>query len=349
MRLAIEDGYDRLLRPSVEREVSGQLSEFSDDHAITVFAANLRNLLLQPPLRERALLGIDPGFRTGCKVATVDPTGKLLHTVTIYPHEPRSEHGKSLQVLAGLVEIDKISVIAIGNGTAGRETEALVAELIQTFRVSQTPKAPHLAYVMVSEAGASVYSASRLARAELPDLDVTIRGAVSIARRFQDPLAELVKIEPKAIGVGLYQHDVDQKALGETLDGVVESAVNSVGADLNTASPALLRHISGIGPKTRRRDRRLSRSARRLPNPRELLKQVSGVGSRTFEQAAGFLRVSEGKDALDSTPIHPESYGVARSLLDLIGLPLGHPDLPSELVQQWTGRRDEPDDVGRRR
>ena len=249
MRLAIEDGYERLLRPSVEREVSGQLSEFSDDHAITVFAANLRNLLLQPPLRERAVMGIDPGFRTGCKVATVDPTGKLLRTVTIYPHEPRSEHGKSLQVLAGLVEIDKISVIAIGNGTAGRETEALVAELIQTFRVSPTPKAPHLAYVMVSEAGASVYSASDIARAEFPDLDVSIRGAISIARRLQDPLAELVKIDAKSIGVGLYQHDVDQKKLAASLDAVVESVVNYVGVDVNTASAALLGYVAGISKK----------------------------------------------------------------------------------------------------
>ena len=218
VRLAVEDGYDRLLRPSIEREVSGQLSEFSDDHAIQVFAANLRNLLLQPPLRERAVMGIDPGFRTGCKVATVDPTGKLLHTVTIYPHEPRNEREKALQALAALVVADKISVIAIGNGTASRETEALAATLIQgdedrtrmnadergekiddprPSTLVRVPKPAHLAYVMVSEAGASVYSASDIARAEFPDLDVSMRGAVSIARRLQDPLAELVKIDPQ--------------------------------------------------------------------------------------------------------------------------------------------------------
>ena len=253
VRLAIEDGYDRLLRPSIEREVSGQLSEFSGDHAIQVFAANLRNLLLQPPLRERAVMGIDPGFRTGCKVATVDPTGKLLHTVTIYPHEPRNEREKSLQALAALVATDKITVIAIGNGTASRETEALVAELIQTFEVSQTSKVSskvvHLAFVMVSEAGASVYSASDIARAEFPDLDVSMRGAVSIARRLQDPLAELVKIDPQSIGVGLYQHDVDQKKLAAALDAVVESVVNYVGVDVNTASAALLGYVAGISKR----------------------------------------------------------------------------------------------------
>ena len=195
-------------------------------------------------------MGIDPGFRTGCKVATVDPTGKLLHTVTIYPHPPQNDAVKARQVLAGLVQLDKISVIAIGNGTASRETEALAAELIQTFRVSQTLKVSHpLAYVMVSEAGASVYSASDIARAEFPDLDVSMRGAISIARRLQDPLAELVKIDAKSIGVGLYQHDVDQKKLAESLDAVVESVVNYVGVDVNTASAALLGYVAGISKR----------------------------------------------------------------------------------------------------
>ncbi len=214
VRLAIEDGYDRLLRPSVEREVSGQLGEYAGDHAIQVFAANLRNLLLQPPLRERTVMGIDPGFRTGCKVATVGPTGKLLHTVTIYPHPPQNEAEKAKAALAKLIELDGVSVIAIGNGTASRETEALVVDLIQgggeMAGAAKKPGFSGVAYVMVSEAGASVYSASDVARAEFPDLDVSMRGAISIARRLQDPLAELVKIDAKSIGVGLYQHDVDQ-------------------------------------------------------------------------------------------------------------------------------------------
>jgi uncharacterized protein len=324
MRLAIEDGYERLLRPSVEREVSGQLSEFSDDHAITVFAANLRNLLLQPPLRERAVMGIDPGFRTGCKVATVDPTGKLLHTVTIYPHPPQNDAAKARQVLAGLVQLDKVSVIAIGNGTASRETEALAAELIQAV------KAPHLAYVMVSEAGASVYSASDIARAEFPDLDVSMRGAVSIARRLQDPLAELVKIDAKSIGVGLYQHDVDQKKLTASLDAVVESVVNYVGVDVNTASAALLGYVAGISKKVAQ-----AIIAHRDENgpfsSRAELKKVKGLGPKAFEQAAGFLRVPGSKNPLDNTTIHPETYDATRQLLDLAGLNLRMADLPNRL------------------
>ena len=345
MRLAIEDGYERLLRPSVEREVSGQLSEFSDDHAITVFAANLRNLLLQPPLRERAVMGIDPGFRTGCKVATVDPTGKLLHTVTIYPHPPQNDAAKARQVLAGLVQLDKISVIAIGNGTASRETEALVAELIQAV------KASHLAYVMVSEAGASVYSASDIARAEFPDLDVSMRGAVSIARRLQDPLAELVKIDAKSIGVGLYQHDVDQKKLAASLDAVVESVVNYVGVDVNTASAALLGYVAGISKKVAQ-----AIIAHRDENgpfgSRAELKKVKGLGPKAFEQAAGFLRVPGSKNPLDNTTIHPESYDATKQLLELAGLNLRMADLPNRL-RAWceanglgAGRRTK--DEGRR-
>ena len=241
IKLAVEDGYDRLLKPAVEREIQSELTVYSDDHAIQVFATNLRKLLLQPPIRERRVMGIDPGFRTGCKVTTIDPTGKLLHMATIYPHPPQKERGKALEVLAGLVQLDKITVIAIGNGTASRETEALAAELVHDTK--------GLAYVMVSEAGASVYSASDLARAEFPDLDVSMRGAVSIARRLQDPLAELVKIDPQSIGIGLYQHDVDQKKLTETLDAVVESVVNYVGVDVNTASAALLGYVAGISKR----------------------------------------------------------------------------------------------------
>ena len=332
MRLAIEDGYERLLRPSVEREVSGQLSEFSDDHAITVFAANLRNLLLQPPLRERAVMGIDPGFRTGCKVATVDPTGKLLHTVTIYPHPPQNDAAKARQALAGLVQLDKISVIAIGNGTASRETEALAAELIQAV------KAPHLAYVMVSEAGASVYSASDIARAEFPDLDVSMRGAISIARRLQDPLAELVKIDAQSIGVGLYQHDVDQKKLAASLDAVVESVVNYVGVDANTASAALLGYVAGISKKVAQ-----AIIAHRDENgpfgSRAELKKVKGLGPKAFEQAAGFLRVPGSKNPLDNTTIHPESYDATKQLLELAGLNLRMADLPNRL-RAWCEQND---------
>ncbi len=309
------DSYGRLISPAVEREIRRELTEMADDHAIGVFATNLRSLLLQPPMRDQTVLGIDPGYRTGCKVAVVDPTGKVLSTRTIYPDRRK---GQAKDTLRHLAKKHSVTVIDIGNGTASRETEALVAELIgEGLRVQ---------YTIVSEAGASVYSASRLARAELPNLDVSIRGAVSIARRLQDPLAELVKIDPKAIGVGLYQHDIDQKALADTLDRVVESTVNTVGADLNTASPALLRHISGIGPKTAEAIVAYRDEHGSFPSRRSLL-SVSGIGPKTFEQAAGFLRIPQGPDDLDNTPIHPESYEVAHAVLDLVGLPIGHPEL----------------------
>jgi protein Tex len=323
VRLAIADGYDRLLRPSVEREIGAQLDDYADDHAIYVFATNVRNLLLQPPLRERSVMGIDPGFRTGCKVATVDPTGKLLRTITTYPHPPQNEAEKAKRTLAGLVEADGVSVVAIGNGTASRETEALMVDLIQA-------KLNKLAYVMVSEAGASVYSASDVARAEFPDLDVSMRGAVSIARRLQDPLAELVKIDPKSIGVGLYQHDVDQKKLAAALDAVVESVVNYVGVDVNTASAQLLAHVSGIS-------KRLAEAIvahRDVNGPfgsRIDLKKVKGLGPKAFEQAAGFLRVPGSRNLLDNTTIHPESYSATKALLELAGLNLRMRDLPNRL------------------
>ncbi|MCX7671436.1 MAG: helix-hairpin-helix domain-containing protein, partial [Anaerolineae bacterium] len=300
------------------------------DHAIQVFAANLRNLLLQPPLRERAVMGIDPGYRTGCKVATVDPTGKLLHTATIYPHEPRNEWEKAKQILAGLIELDRINVVAIGNGTASRETEALVAELIQEGRTSGRA---NLAYVMVSEAGASVYSASEIAREEFPDLDVSMRGAISIARRLQDPLAELFKIDTKSIGVGLYQHDVDQKKLAAALDAVVESVVNHVGVDVNTASAALLGYVAGISKRVAQAIVE-HRNAHGPFTSRAELKKVKGLGPKAFEQAAGFLRVPESRHLLDNTTIHPESYDAAKKLLELAGLNLRMKDLP-ERLRQW--------------
>ena len=318
---ARKDSYSRLLFPTVEREMRRELSDQADEHAIGVFAANLKSLLLQPPLRGQTVLGIDPGYRTGCKVAVVDPTGKVLDTRTIYPDRDKEQAKATLR---RLVQQHGVTVIDIGNGTGGRETEMLVAELLNEAQLK-------VKYTIVNEAGASVYSASKLARQEMPDLDVSLRGAVSIARRLQDPLAELVKIDPQAIGVGLYQHDVNQKALAESLDTVVESVVNTVGADLNTASPALLRYISGIGPKLAETVV-AHRDAHGAFVGRQALQRVSGLGPKTFEQAAGFLRIPEGADPLDKTPIHPESYPVARAVLELLGCPLGDPRLGDEIA-----------------
>jgi protein Tex len=318
---ARQDGYARLLFPAIEREIRSALTGRANEHAIGVFATNLRSLLLQPPLRGETVLGIDPGIRTGCKVTVVDPTGKVLATSTIYPD--RDEQRAQANLLRLIQRLD-VTVIAIGNGTASRETEMLVADLIRSEYLETK-------YTIVSEAGASVYSASPLARRELPDLNVSLRGAVSIARRLQDPLAELVKIDPKSIGVGLYQHDVNQSALGRALDVVVESVVNQVGIDLNTASPALLQYISGIGPKTAEAivDHRDEHGAF---STRSALLDVAGIGPKTFEQAAGFLRVPNGDEPLDNTPIHPESYDVAQAVLAKMGLPLGDPQLSRRLA-----------------
>ena len=322
LRAAREDSYHRLLFPAIERELRSRLTEFADAHAIDVFAINLRSLLLQPPLRGQTVLGIDPGYRTGCKVAVVDPTGKVLATTTIYP-DRRAEQATAK--LRTLIDRHGVTVIAIGNGTASRETEALVAQMVSESK-------SQVKYTIVSEDGASVYSASPLARAELPDLDVALRGAVSIARRLQDPLAELVKIDPKAIGVGLYQHDVNQSALASELDVVVESVVNTVGADLNTASPALLQFISGIGPKTAASIVQYRDETGAFVT-RGALTEVSGIGPKTFEQAAGFLRAPNSDEPFDNTPIHPESYEVARAVLDLLGKPLADPDLKGAIHQ----------------
>jgi len=318
---ARQDGYHRLLFPAIEREIRSALTDQADEHAIGVFATNLRSLLLQPPLRGETVLGIDPGIRTGCKVAVVDPTGKVLATRTIYPD--RDEQRAQAELLR-LIRRLAVTVVAIGNGTASRETEILVADLISREHLKTK-------YTIVNEAGASVYSAAPLARLELPDLDGSLRGAVSIARRLQDPLAELVKIDPKSIGVGLYQHDVNQTALGKALDVVVESVVNQVGIDLNTASPALLQYISGIGPKTAEAIV-AHRDAQGAFATRHALLEVSGIGPKTFQQAAGFLRVPDGDEPLDNTPIHPESYAVARAVLDKVGLPLGDPQLSRRLA-----------------
>lgn len=323
LHLAIADGYERLLAPAIERELRRAATETADAHAIEVFAANLRQLLLQPPLRGATVIGIDPGYRTGCKVALVDPTGKVLDTATIYPHEPKNQREEALGLLVAWLTERNADVIAIGNGTASRETEALAADA-----VAQAGKG---AYVIVSEAGASVYSASPLAREELPDLDVSLRGAVSIARRLQDPLAELVKIEPKAIGVGLYQHDVDQKALAEALDGVVESAVNYVGVDLNTASPALLRYVSGLTARTAKAIVAY-REANGAFRERGELRNVPGIGPKAFEQAAGFLKIPDGRNPLDNTFIHPESYPACERLFALMGVRADEPGLAAKVA-----------------
>ncbi|MGQ9681190.1 MAG: Tex family protein [Anaerolineae bacterium] len=327
---ACADGYERLLAPAIERELRRAATETADAHAIGVFAANLRQLLLQPPLRGATVVGIDPGLRTGCKVALVDPTGKVLETATIYPHEPHNRREQALELLFSYLQQRGADVLAIGNGTASRETEALAAEAVE--------RAGRGSYTIVSEAGASVYSASPLAREELPELDVSLRGAVSIARRLQDPLAELVKIDPKSIGVGLYQHDVDQKALAEALDGVVESAVNYVGVDLNTASPALLRYVSGL---TARSAKAIvaHREAQGAFRERSQLLQVTGIGPKVFEQAAGFLKIPGGVNPLDNTFIHPESYDVCRRLFALMGVRGDEAGL-AERVADWRRTQD---------
>jgi len=312
LELAAQDAAERLLLPAIERDVRRALTEKADRHAIDIFAANLRALLSQPPLAGQVILGIDPGFRTGCKIAVVDATGKLLDTTTIFPHEPQKRWNEALQVLKALVEKHHATLLAIGNGTASRETEQLAVALIKASGAK-------LHYVITNEAGASVYSASPLARAELPGLDVSIRGAVSIARRVQDPLAELVKIDPKSIGVGLYQHDVDQGELAHSLTSVVESVVNQVGIDVNTASPALLRNVSGLGSKLAERIVHY-RDQNGPFSDRMQLMRVSGLGQKAFEQAAGFLRIRDGKNALDASAIHPESYPVAAVVLERAGV-----------------------------
>ncbi len=321
LALAIQDSAERLLLPAIERDVRREKGEVADNHAIQVFATNLRALLGQAPLSGHTVLGLDPGFRTGCKVAVVDPTGKLLDTGVIYPHEPKNDWKGSINTLQDMINRHHVTLITIGNGTASRETEKLAAELIggldtseKSARSTRPPTQHATKYLIVSEAGASVYSASALARAEFPDLDVTIRGAVSIARRAQDPLAELVKIDPKSIGVGMYQHDVDQTALTHALDGVVESVVNSVGVDVNTASSALLTHVAGIGPKLAT-NIVTHRDTNGPFKSRAALKKVTGLGPKAFEQAAGFMRIRNGKNPLDESAIHPESYAIAESIL----------------------------------
>ncbi len=308
---AISDAYTRLIFPSVENEIRNELTEQADEQAIGLFALNLRNLLMQPPVKGFTAIGLDPGYRTGCKLAVVDATGRVLDTAVIYPTHGKAQVEKSKQTLKRMIHQYHAGIIAIGNGTASKETEMFTAECIGEIE-------DKVSYMVVSEAGASVYSASKLAAAEMPDLDLTLRSAVSIARRLQDPLAELVKIEPKAIGVGQYQHDMPQKRLSEALDGVVEDCVNTVGADLNTASPALLSRVAGI-TKTVSANIVAYREENGCFASRSELKKVAKLGPKAFEQCAGFLRVPESKNPLDNTAVHPESYDAAKKLLTLCG------------------------------
>lgn len=308
---AINDGYKRLLFPSLERELRSLLTENAEKQAIRVFGLNLRQLLLQPPLAGHTIMGLDPGFRTGCKMAVVSPTGAILETSTIYITHSEAQKQKAAQTVLGAISQHGVTLISIGNGTASFETEEFVAHLINENNLS-------VHYLITNEAGASVYSASKLAKDELPDLDVTLRGAASIARRVQDPLAELVKIDPKSIGVGQYQHDVDQKELGNTLTQVVESAVNHVGVELNTASPALLTYVAGVSASVAKNIVAYRDSIGRFRARRELLK-VPRLGPAAFTQCAGFLRLQQADNPLDNTPVHPESYSLAEDILKLFG------------------------------
>lgn len=306
---AVEDSYKRLLFPSIEREIRNGLTERAEEEAINVFAINLKPLLLQAPIKGKNVMAIDPGLRTGCKVAVVDETGKVLDYSVVYPTAPQNKVEETKITLKQLIEKFDVEIIAIGNGTASRETEIVVAEMLKEIK-------KQVSYIIVSEAGASIYSASDIARKEFPDLDVTIRGAISIGRRLQDPLAELVKIEPKHIGVGQYQHDLNQKKLDESLKGVVEDCVNSVGVDLNTASPSLLSYVAGVSAKVANSlvDHREENG--KFNNRKQLLK-VKGLGPKTFVQCAGFLRIADGENPLDNTGVHPESYEVADKLLKM--------------------------------
>ncbi|MFC3799555.1 Tex family protein [Cohnella sp. GCM10012308] len=312
---AAEDAYKRLIAPSIERELRGELTEKSEEHAISIFSENLRNLLLQPPVKGQVVLGVDPAFRTGCKLAVVDDTGKLLEVAVSYPTPPHNKKAEAEALFRRLIGQYGVTLIVVGNGTASRETEQFVVSVIKGM-----PERG-LQYLIVNEAGASVYSASKLAQEEFPDLDVAERSAVSIARRLQDPLAELVKIEPKAIGVGQYQHDVSQKRLDESLGGVVESAVNHVGVDVNTASPSLLSYVSGINA-TLAKNIVKAREENGKFTDRKQLQKVPRLGAKAFEQCAGFLRITDGAHPLDRTPIHPESYGFVDKLFKALGVKL---------------------------
>ncbi|MGC4378085.1 Tex family protein [Fictibacillus sp. Mic-4] len=323
---ALADGYKRLIAPSIEREIRAELTDKGEEQAIHIFSENLRNLLLQPPLKGKIVLGVDPAYRTGCKLGVVDETGKMLHIVTIYPTPPKSEVEKSEKVVLDIIQKYNIDVIAIGNGTASRETEQFIAD---TIKKADRP----VSYMIVNEAGASVYSASSVAREEFPDLQVEERSAISIARRLQDPLAELVKIDPKSVGVGQYQHDVSQKRLNESLTFVVETAVNQVGVNVNTASPSLLQYVSGLS-KSVAQNIVKHREEKGKFTTRAELKHIPRLGAKTYEQCIGFLRIIDGEQPLDQTAIHPESYKEALQLLKEMNADIndiGSPELSEKL------------------
>lgn len=323
---AIEDSYKRLIQPSVEREIRTELSEKGETQAIHIFSENLRNLLLQPPMKDKMVLGIDPAYRTGCKLAVIDATGKLLEVAVIYPHPPKSDQKGAKKILQRLTDTYPIEIMAIGNGTASRETEQFVADFL-------SESAKKASYVIVNEAGASVYSASDVARAEFPDLQVEERSAASIARRLQDPLSELVKIDPKAVGVGQYQHDVSQKKLADQLTFVVETAVNQVGVNVNSASASLLQYVAGLSKTVAENIIKVRDENGRFTS-RVQLKKIPRLGAKTYEQAVGFLRITEGKNPLDATGIHPESYEAAEKILKLIDADkkmIGRPEIIAKL------------------
>ncbi|MGJ7922753.1 Tex family protein [Neobacillus sp. LXY-4] len=326
VREAIEDGYKRLIQPSIEREIRNELTEKAEEQAIHIFSENLRNLLLQPPLKGKIVLGVDPAYRTGCKLSVVDETGKVLAIDVIYPHPPVSKQKEAREKMKSILKTYKVEMVAIGNGTASRETEQFVADILKEL-------ADEIFYIIVNEAGASVYSASDLAREEFPDFKVEERSAVSIARRLQDPLAELVKIDPKSVGVGQYQHDVSQKRLSESLTFVVETAVNQVGVNVNTASSSLLQYVAGLSKSVANNIIKKREEEGKFSN-RNQLKKIPRLGAKTYEQAIGFLRVVDGEEPLDRTGIHPESYKEVKLLLSNLGFhskDLGSDELKSAL------------------
>ena len=314
-KIAIKDAYKRLIFPAIEREIRNELTDKGEEGAILIFKENLKALLMQAPIKGKTVMGYDPGFRTGCKVAILDSTGKFLENVAVYPTEPKKDIEGTKKTLKALIKKYDVEVISLGNGTASRESEEVIAEMLSEIK-KETGK--ELAYVIVSEAGASVYSASELASREYPDLDVTVRGAISIGRRLQDPMAELVKIDPKAIGVGQYQHDVTPKRLEESLKGVVEDSVNKVGVDLNTATPSLLTYVAGINATIAKNIVDYRDENGGFKTRKELLK-VKRLGQKAYEQCAGFLRVPESTELLDNTGVHPESYESAKSLISMLG------------------------------
>ena len=335
LKECIADAYDRLIAPAIEREIRNTLTETAEDGAIKVFGKNLEQLLLQPPIAGKVVLGWDPGFRNGCKLAIVDATGKVLATKVVYPTEPFNKVEETKKIVADLIKKYNVNLISCGNGTASRESEQIISDLIKEYELKNVD------YVITNEAGASVYSASKLATEEFPDFDVNQRSAVSIARRVQDPLAELVKIDPKSIGVGQYQHDMNQKKLSETLGGVVEDSVNKVGVDLNTASASLLEYISGISKAVAKNIIDYRETNGRFTNRKQLLK-VAKLGPKAFEQCAGFMRISGGDNPLDATSVHPESYEAAKKLLEVMGY-----DIDSISSGELIGLKSKIEDMGR--